>query len=241
MKIKIAHLYPDLLNLYGDLGNIECLRCRAEWRGIEVEVAVHSSKDGSLDLADTDIVYLGGGAEREERLAAECLAESKQAITEYVGRNGVLVATCGGFGLLGKYTMMGGERVDGVGVLDIYTERGATVSVGDVVIETSITKMPVVGFENHASRTYIGKHTPLGTVVCGNGNNDDGTEGVLYKNVIATNLHGPLLPKNPQLADYILDKAIRLKYSDFDGLTPLADELENKANEFLVNRCKERK
>lgn len=240
MKIKIVHLYPDLLNLYGDLGNIESLRHRLEWRGIEVEVASHTSKDGDLDLSDADIVYLGGGADREEYLASECLVRNKKAIAEYVEGNGVFVATCGGFCMLGKYYMIGDERVEGPGILDIYTERGAKVSVGDVVIGTELTEMPVVGFENHVSKTYIGNLTPLGKVICGNGNNEDGTEGVVYKNVFATNLHGPLLPKNPQLTDYILDKAIRVKNPDFEGLSPLADDLESDANAFIVRRCGEK-
>ena len=129
------------------------------------------------------------------------------------------------------------ETINGLEILDIYTEQGKDRLISNIVIKSDLISMPIVGFENHSGRTYIGNHTPLGKVVCGIGNNEEKQyEGVIYKNVIATYLHGPLLPKNPQLCDYILTQALKKKYPDFDTHTPLDDGIEIRANEYLVER-----
>ena len=239
MKIKILHLYPDLLNLYGDKGNIECMRKRLMWRGIDAEVVSYTCDDSGFDLSDVDIVFIGGGSDREQKIVCDRLLEHKKALQDYVEDNGTLVAVCGGYQLLGKYYKLEDETIKGLEILDIYTDQGKKRLIGNIVLQSDIINQKIVGFENHGGRTHIGKHKPLGKVVYGNGNDDNsGYEGVIYKNVVATYLHGPLFPKNPKLCDYVLTNAIKRKNPKFEGLLPLKDALENKANDYIVNRCK---
>lgn len=237
MIIKITHLFPDLLNMYGDRGNIEALRHRLIWRGIDVEVREHTMNMGELDLTDTDILLIGGGGETEERKAVSALRQYSEAIKEYIEANKTLIAVCGGFPILGTYYTDGNTKVEGAGVLDIYTEPADKRFIGDTVIKSDIIDSTIVGFTNHGGRTYINNYAPLGEVVTGFGNNSEDTgEGVQYKNVFATYLHGPLLPKNAKLCDYILEKTLREKYHDFEGLLPIDDELEDKAHKFILDR-----
>lgn len=236
-EINIIHLYPDLLNLYGDKGNIACMQKRLEWRGIKANVLQCTNKDSNIDLKSADIIFVGGGSDREQEIVCNKLLEKKDEIKEYVDDNGVLVAVCGGYQLLGKYYQTSNTKIKGLGILDIYTDAGETRLISNVVLECDKFSQPIVGFENHAGRTYIGDCTPLGKVKFGNGNTGgSGYEGVLYKNVIATYLHGPLLPKNPQLCDYILTCALKRKYPEFQSLSLLDDKLENTANEYVVNK-----
>lgn len=238
MKIKIMHLFPDLLNLYGDKGNIECMRKRLEWRNIECEVIEFTAQSNGFELSDIDIIFLGGGSDREQKIVCSRLLEHKLEIKDFVENGGCLVAVCGGYQLLGKYYKLCDETIEGLDILDIYTEQGKNRLIGNIVLEPSfLPGTLVVGFENHGGRTYIGSHTPLGKVLYGSGNYDNsGAEGVIYKNVIATYLHGPLFPKNPALCDYILDKALNKKYNDFTGLIQLDDDLENTANKYIADR-----
>ena len=236
MKLKITHLYPDLLNLYGDMGNIETLRHRAIWRGIDAEVTA-ITQTSAFDLSDTDIVIIGGGGEREEKIVMDELRKNRDALYNYIENNGTVLAVCGGIDMLGKYVGYGAETVEGADILDIYTDACDTRASGNVIMESMLFDGKVVGFENRTGRTYINNLTPLGKVIVGTGNNGtDKTEGVVYKNVIGTHLHGPLLPKNPQLCDWLLEKALQKKYMEFTNLTPLCDELEDRANESIVNR-----
>ena len=237
MKLKIMHLYPDLLNLYGDRGNIECLRRRLLWRGIDAEVVSYTCDDTGFDISDVDIVFLGGGSDREQKIVCSRLLEHKAALHDFVQNGGSLVAVCGGYQLLGKYYKLEDETIQGLEILDIYTEQGKKRLIGNIVLESDFIEQKIVGFENHGGRTYIGAHKPLGRVVYGYGNEENaGAEGVVYKNVVATYLHGPLLPKNPQLCDYILTNALKHKYPDFTALKPIDDKLENTANEYIVKR-----
>ncbi len=237
-EINIIHLYPDLLNLYGDRGNIACMEKRLKWRGIKANIRTCTNKDHSIDLSGADIIFVGGGSDREQEIVCNLLLKKKDELIKHVESDGVLVAVCGGYQLLGKYYKTANTKIEGLGILDIYTDSGDTRLISNVVLECGKFKMPIVGFENHAGRTYLGEGvTPLGKVLFGNGNTgDSGYEGVLYKNVIATYLHGPLLPKNPQLCDYILERALKRKYSDFEGLKPLDDGIEILANEYIVNK-----
>lgn len=237
MKIKIMHLYPDLLNLYGDRGNIECLKRRLKWRGIDAEIVSCTCDNDCFDLSDVDIVFLGGGSDREQKIVCSRLLSHKKDIYDFVEDGGSLVAVCGGYQLLGKYYKLEDETIKGLEILDIYTEQGKKRLIGNIVLDSEYTSSPIVGFENHGGRTYIGSHTPLGKVMYGFGNDEkSGAEGVVYKNVVATYLHGPLLPKNPELCDYILTNALKRKYTDFGELSPIDDSLEKKANEYIVNR-----
>lgn len=236
MKITIGHLYPDLLNLYGDRGNIQCLLKRCEWRGIDAEV-ITFEQDDEIDFSKLDIVLLGGGSDREQMIVAEKLRAVKDSFKEYVENDGVLIALCGGYQLLGKYYKNGQDVIEGLKILDIYTEQGKDRLLNNVVLESELVEMPVVGFENHGGRTCINDHMPLGKVLHGAGNDgQSGYEGVVYKNVIGTYLHGPLLPKNPQLADWLIQRALEKKYGEKVELKELDDTSEKEANQYIVER-----
>lgn len=237
MKIKILHLYPDLLNLYGDKGNIAALTHRLIWRGIDAEVVNCTLDNEYFDLSDVDIVFLGGGSDREEKIVCEKLCANSAALRDYAKNNGVILAVCGGFPMLGKQIKTADGIIEGAGVLDICTEPLKERLIGDVVMNVECINSKVVGFVNHGTAVNIGNHTPLGTVVYGYGNTGEkGVDGVMYKNVFASFLHGPLLPKNPQLCDYILTCALKKRYTDFAELSPLDDTAENTANEYIVSR-----
>ena len=235
-SIHILHMFPDLLNLYGDKGNIECMRKRLMWRGIDVKVSSCTYDQQQIKLDDVDIIFLGGGSDREQKIVCSALLRYKEQLKAYVENGGVLVAVCGGYQLLGKYYALPEEKIEGLDILDIYTEHGSPRLIGNIVLKSDEIDGDIIGFENHGGRTYIGSHTPLGKVVKGFGNTgESGAEGVRYKNVVATYLHGPLLPKNPKLCDMILNNALKKKYSDFTSLPALDDEMENKANAYMKN------
>lgn len=239
-QINIVHLYPDLLNLYGDKGNIECLRKRLQWRGIGVNVTTCTNQDGNIDFADTDIIFVGGGSDRDQELVCGRLLEKQKELKNYVENNGVLIAVCGGYQLLGRYYKTAEKTIEGLSLLNIETDSAPNRLIGNIVLESPHFSQKIVGFENHAGRTNIHDYEPLGKVVFGHGNDDtSGYEGVIYKNVIGTYLHGPLLPKNPMLCDDLLTRALKKKYSDFESLTSLDDSLENTANEYIVKRFAE--
>lgn len=237
MKITIGHLFPDLLNLYGDRGNIQCLLQRLRWRGIDAEVKTFSIDD-KIDFSTLDIVLLGGGSDREQMLVCNRLKEIKAEFKAYVEDMGVVIAICGGYQLLGKYYETDEGKIDGLDIVDMYTVQEKGRLINNIFIKSDLLEMPIVGFENHGGRTYINDNKPLGKVVFGKGNNGkSGYEGVVYKNVIGTYLHGPLLPKNPQLCDYLLTKALERKYgTDKAVLTPLDDIEEKEANKYIVDR-----
>ena len=236
MKITIGHLYPDLLNLYGDRGNIQCLLKRCQWRGIEAE-AVPYELDDRIDFSKTDIVLLGGGSDREQMLVCEKLREIRGDFKEYVEQNGVVIAICGGYQLLGQYYNTDKGKIAGLELVDMHTEQGEGRLISNIVLQSEFFAMPVVGFENHGGRTFIGDNKPLGKVLYGAGNDgQSGYEGVVYKNVVGTYLHGPLLPKNPQLADYLIARALAKKYGKEIALEPLDDRQEKEANDYVYHR-----
>lgn len=241
MKLTIGHLYPDLLNLYGDRGNIQCFRKRLEWRGIEAEVIPFLSGD-TIDFSKLDIVLLGGGSDREQELVCGQLQNIRRNFKDYVENNGVVLAVCGGYQLLGKYYKTDKKNIEGLSILDITTEWEPERLIRNIVLNSPLFDTPVVGFENHGGRTYIGSHTPFGKVFYGLGNTGkSGYEGVVYKNVIGTYLHGPLLPKNPHVCDYLLEKALIRKYGEDIILEPLTDKLEHLANGYIVDRYSDKK
>ena len=241
MKLTIGHLYPDLLNLYGDRGNIQCFRKRLEWRGIEAEVIPFLSGD-EIDFTKLDIVLLGGGSDREQELVCGFLQDIKDDFKNYVEDGGVVLAVCGGYQLLGKYYKTDKKTIEGLGVLNITTDWEPERLIRDIVLESPLFDRPVVGFENHGGRTEIGEHEPFGKVTYGFGNTGkSGYEGVGYNNVIATYLHGPLLPKNPHVCDYLLERALKRKYGEDAVLEPLPDEMEQKANDYIVERYNDKK
>ncbi|HDK7167119.1 TPA: type 1 glutamine amidotransferase [Clostridium botulinum] len=238
MELNICHLYPDLLNVYGDIGNILVLKYRAEQRGIKINVSNVSIKD-SFPIDKYDIALFGGGQDYEQAIVSKDMVETKKDdLTEYIEKGKVLLAICGGYQLLGKYyTTPEGEKLDGLNILDIYTEGGDTRFIGNTVIKNEDFNETYVGFENHSGRTYIGNLKPLGKVIAGYGNNgEDQQEGCIYKNTFGTYFHGSLLSKNPELADRLLSTALKNKYGEDIELKPLDDNLEFKAKEFIVNR-----
>lgn len=235
-SLRIAHLYPELLNLYGDSGNILVLRKRLEWRGIEPDVyEVHVGDTPSL--AGVDIVFIGGGSDREQKIVCDFLLEQKAELKAYVEDGGVLGAVCGGYQLLGESYLMGEEKVPGLELVDLYTDRGTPRIIGNIAIESPVSPQPIVGYENHGGRTHLGQGvTPLGRVLYGRGNDgESGQEGCLYKNVLGTYIHGPLLPKNPGVADWLLSHALERKYGD-GTLEPLDDAEELAANKVMYDR-----
>ena len=238
-KLVIAHLYPELLNLYGDSGNILCLRKRLEWRGIEAQVReVHVGDRPSF--GDVDLVFVGGGSDREQRIVCEFLLEQRAELAAYVEDGGVLAAVCGGYQLLGESYLLDDEKVPGLSLVDLYTDRGSPRIIGNIAIESEVAPQPIVGYENHGGRTHLGPGVrPLGRVLHGHGNDaTSGYEGCRYKNVLGTYIHGPLLPKNPGVADWLIVRAIERRYGNAD-LEPLDDVAELEANRFMVNRLRQ--
>ncbi len=236
MKITIGHLYPDLLNLYGDRGNIQCLMKRCQWRGIEAETIPFELED-EIDFSKLDIVLLGGGSDREQMMVCEKLKKIQKDFKAYVENYGVVIAICGGYQLLGNYYKTEQGTMKGLELVDLYTEQGEGRLIDNIVLQSDLLDMPIVGFENHGGRTYIKDNKPLGKVLYGAGNDGkSGYEGVVYKNVIGTYLHGPLLPKNPQLADWLISHALEQKYGKKIELAPLDDSQEKEANEYVYHR-----
>ena len=238
-KLTIGHLYPDLLNLYGDRGNIQCLMKRCQWRGIEAETIAYELDD-RIDFSKLDIVLLGGGSDREQMLVCEKLKEIQKDFKAYVEDNGVVIAICGGYQLLGNYYKTDQGMIEGLKLVDMSTEQGKGRLIGNIVMQSDLFDMPIVGFENHGGRTTIGNNKSLGKVLSGYGNDgQSGEEGVVYKNVIGTYLHGPLLPKNPQVADFMLKTALERKYGAME-LKPLDNSLETAAHDYMQKRLSEK-
>lgn len=227
MKLKIAHLYPDLLNLYGDSGNILCLSKRCEWRRIDCEVKpLTAGNDFTFD--DFDIIFIGGGQDREQSLVLKDLSVKKRDSLHNAVQSGtVVLAICGGYQLLGKsYETSSGECLEFTGILDLYTVSGSKRLIGNYEFKTA-EKMRIIGFENHSGRTHLGSGVvPLGKIIKGFGNNAaDKTEGARYKNTFCTYCHGPMLPKNPDFADMLIKSALERKYDNV-SLAPLDCSLE---------------
>jgi CobQ-like glutamine amidotransferase family enzyme len=241
--VRLVHLYPDLMSVYGDRGNVLALVRRAEWRGIPVEVSERSLGD-RLDPDQVDLVFFGGGQDREQAVVSpDFLRQKGDAVREAVEDGAALLAVCGGYQLLGQsYTTVDGQEMPGAGLFDVRSVPGPKRHIGNVLVETEVELrgQTLVGFENHSGRTYLGRGVrPLGHVVVGAGNNgEDGTEGAVYKNAIGCYLHGSLLPKNPWLADRLLAAALSHRLQEPVTLEPLNDELEEHAHEAVAARMR---
>jgi CobQ-like glutamine amidotransferase family enzyme len=231
VTIRICHLYPRLLSVAGDRGNLLTLTQRCAWRGIGCRVT-EADVGESAELAEADLILLHGGQDREMIAAARDLAAKAGALGDAIQSDAVVLAVCAGYQLLGRhYAPPGGPLIEGLGVLDVVTEGSPTRFIGHVAAECDLGPAGVhqlAGFENHSGRTYLGGGIePLGQVLAGAGNNgEDGTEGARYREVYATYLHGPVLPKNPWLADHLLSRALAHRYRDAGPLAPLADQAE---------------
>lgn len=243
-ELNICHLYPDLLNLYGDRGNIIALKKRCEWRGIKVEVSTTTLGDSFIP-ENHDIVFLGGGQDYEQEIIQDDVIKKKgNEIKNAIEHNKTFLCICGGYQLLGKYyKTWEGREIEFLGALDLWTIGGKKRMIGNIVFECDFLKSSefdgkVVGFENHSGRTHLGPSIkPLGKVLKGNGNNgEDGFEGAIYKNVFCSYSHGSLLPKNPMMADHLISIALKQKYSDFVSLQPLDDAFEEAARTSMAAR-----
>jgi CobQ-like glutamine amidotransferase family enzyme len=245
IRLTIHHLYADMMNLYGDRGNVISIKKRCEWRGIPVEVVDVGLGEG-IEPTGCDLFLFGGGQDREQALLAEDLAGSKGAdLRAIVEDGGVVLGVCGGYQLMGHhYETPEGEKLPGVGVFDLFTEPRKPDEerlIGNVLVRVRAPETDevreIVGFENHGGRTNLGEGVePLGEVVVGYGNNgQDGTEGARRLNAYGTYLHGSLLPKNPWLTDQLILNALRRVDEDFE-LEPLDDAAERRAFEAVSNR-----
>jgi lipid II isoglutaminyl synthase (glutamine-hydrolysing) len=240
MALTLGHLYPEQLNIYGDRGNIITLRQRCAWRGIHLRVVALGAGDVLAPDA-YDLLFIGGGQDKEQDEVARDLRETKSAGLWAAIEDGVpLLAVCGGYQLLARsYRPAEGPVLTGIGVFDAETiHRGKRVPrcIGNIAIRWADST--IVGFENHGGRTYLGPGaTPLGRVLAGHGNNsEDHGEGAVYRNAYGTYIHGSLLPKNPHLADHLVSLALQRRYGPSVGLAPIDDTLEWRAHEAMLRR-----
>lgn len=238
LKISIAHLYPKLLNLYGDMGNVITLRQRCIWRGIEVEFEQINSGD---KIKEHDLYFIGGGQDKQQEEVQAELFSQKSELQAQMNDGSVFLGICGGYQLFGHYYQPHGkDKLEGISLMDAYTIAGDTRFIGNVTVKTNfLSPNTLVGFENHSGLTYLqGETKPLGLVSVGNGNNGkDGFEGARYKNVFGTYLHGSLLPKNPHFADYLISLALEKRYGHKIGLEPLDDSFEYSAHNSVVGKA----
>jgi CobQ-like glutamine amidotransferase family enzyme len=245
--IRVGHLYPDYLNIYADRGNIAVLARRAAWREHELEVTAIGMGD-QVTPGEHDLYYVGGGQDREQLLVAEDLLGKAQALHEAVAEGAAVLAVCGGYQLLGRgYRGFHGENMPGIGLLPLETVAGEPRMIGDVLIECELRpgeQRTLAGFENHAGRTHLDLDAePLGRVLAGFGNDgQSGFEGCRSGRVVGTYLHGPLLPRNAWLADWLLEQALahRLGIGEAPELEPLPDGLESRAHEVSAARARAR-
>jgi lipid II isoglutaminyl synthase (glutamine-hydrolysing) len=244
-RITVGHLFPDYLNIYADRGNIAVLARRAAWRGIELDV--RSLEAGAaISPGEHDLFYIGGGQDREQALIAPQLAALGPALREACAAGAAVLAVCGGYQLLGRfYRDRSGEELPGIGLLPLHTVAGDRRMIGDVLLECELEPGEVrtlAGFENHAGRTFLDDGAePLGRVVAGFGNDGaSGFEGCRRGRAIGTYLHGPLLPRNPWLADWLLAQAVANRTGEQPVFEPLGDSLEQEAHAVSARRAETR-
>jgi lipid II isoglutaminyl synthase (glutamine-hydrolysing) len=245
--IRVGHLYPDYLNIYADRGNIAVLARRAAWRGHELEVTAIGMGE-PVAAGAHDLYYVGGGQDREQLLVADDLVSKSEALHEAVGGGAAVLAVCGGYQLLGRgYRGFHAEDMPGIGLLPLDTVAGERRMIGDVLLECEFEpgrRRTLAGFENHAGRTHLDPGaSPLGRVLAGFGNDgESGFEGCRAGRVVGTYLHGPLLPRNPWLADWLLEQALahRLGSGEAPRLEPLPDGLEQRAHDVSAERARAR-
>ena len=256
MEIIIGWLYPKLMSTYGDRGNVITIQRRAQWRGYNVQVVALDQNSTDADIQAVDIIVGGGAQDRQQEIVMRDLQGAKaDAMRDKIENGTPGVFTCGSPQLMGKYYEPAlGQRIEGLGILDlvsVHPGENTQRCIGNLVIEVTASRLAqeledmtgskhyLVGFENHGGRTKLGKVEALGRVVYGLGNNgEDGTEGAFYQNAIATYSHGPLLPKNPFVADWLIQTALRLKYQEHISLSPLDDSLALQARSAMLHRLK---
>jgi lipid II isoglutaminyl synthase (glutamine-hydrolysing) len=245
LRIVVGHLFPDYLNIYADRGNMAVLARRAAWRGHELEVRGLGADD-VLAPGEHDLYYIGGGQDREQELIAPALAAQGEALRAAVESGAALLAVCGGYQLMGRfYRDQSGDELPGIGLFPLHTVAGERRMIGDVLLECELEpgeRRTLAGFENHAGRTHLDEGAePLGRVLAGFGNDgESGFEGCRFGRAIGTYLHGPLLPRNPWLADWLLAQAIARRTGEAPSFEPLEDGLEAEAHEVSAARARTR-
>jgi hypothetical protein len=246
VRLVVGHLFPDYLNIYADRGNIAVLARRAAWRGHELEVRALGAGD-VLRAGDHDLFYIGGGQDREQELIAPALAALGESVRSAVAEGAALLAVCGGYQLMGRlYRDQSGDELAGVGLFPLHTVAGERRMIGDVLLQCELEPdqpRTLAGFENHAGQTYLDEGTePLGRVLAGFGNDGrSGYEGCRVGRAIGTYLHGPLLPRNPWLADWLLAQALAHRTGAPEAvLHPLEDDLESEAHDVSAARAHSR-
>ena len=227
-ELKLVHLFPELLNLYGEKGNVMVLKKRCRLRDINLIVTEFKISD-EIDITDADIIIIGGGSKNDVLKAYEKLVNLKEKFKSYCENNGVMIGISSGYEMLGRTFSIDKEKYDGLELCGFYSEESDKRLIDNVELETDFGK--IIGFTNHSARFYLDDGiASLGKVIKGFGNNEtDLSEGVLYKNIFGTSLHGPLLPKNPNLADEIIKRALIGKYGEAGDFCELTTELSNSA------------
>ena len=237
LTLSIAHLYPKLLNLYGDMGNVITLKKRCQWRGINIEFEEINIGD---NIKPHDIYFIGGGQDKQQEEVADELYSKRNELLAQRNDGAVFLGICGGYQLFGHYYQPHNkDKLKGISLMDAYTVAGKKRFIGNVTVKTDfLTPETLVGFENHSGLTYIqGETKPLGTSIVGNGNNGkDGFEGGRFINVFGTYLHGSLLPKNPHFTDYLIKLALEKRYGENFELTKLDDTIELNTHTSLINK-----
>jgi hypothetical protein len=243
VKIRVGHLYPEYLNIYADRGNIAVFAARARARGHELELTPIGLRD-AIPARELDLIYIGGGQDREQALVAPDLQSKAPALHTAAAEGAVVLGVCGGYQLLGRfYRDRSGTELPGIGLLPLETLAGERRMIGDVLLECAWAGQTLAGFENHAGRTILDAGAePLGRVVAGFGNDGEtGLEGCRAGTVYGTYLHGPLLPRNPWFADLLLEEALaHAAGGDPQELAGLPDELEHRAHEVSAGRARAR-
>lgn len=244
-SLKIGWLYPDLMSTYGDRGNIIVLQKRCEWREIKTEIVNIDQNTSDPELKDVNILFGGGAQDREQKIVIENLLKKKQQIQDLIESGVPSLFVCGSPQLLGKYyEPEEGKRIEGLGMFDMISKHPGKDKqrlIGNVIARVEISELKdvvIVGFENHGGRTVLGKNAlPFAHIIKGSGNNgSDGTEGIVYKNAIGSYFHGPLLTKNPEIADWLIKKALEIKYKTEIILDPIDDSLSLKAKSVIAKR-----
>lgn len=240
-SLNITWMYPDLMNTYGDRGNVITLEKRCLWRNIAVSVVMHGLNSPASQLSESDLLFMGGAQDRQQKLVAKDLYQQKGKLLKKLIDKGIPgLFICGAYQFLGHYYKPAeGEKIPGLSIFDVHTIHfgiNKPRAIGNLLVKWNNHQL--VGFENHGGRTYLGKGVrPLGKVIKGYGNNgEDGTEGAIYRNALGSYLHGPLLPKNPCFADWLIKKALENKYQQEINLEPLDDQLDIQAHQFMLKR-----
>lgn len=244
-KLNLAWMYPDLMSTYGDRGNIIVLKKRCEWRGIEVKVNEITLETSISELKKSDLIFMGGAQDRQQKIAGEDFLKRKGPVIKEMVEQGIPgLFVCAAYQAVGHYYQpYQGKRIPGPGIFDLYTEHPGDQTkrlIGNVLAELlvplELKGQTIVGFENHGGRTHLGSNMqPLTRIIRGGGNNgEDGFEGAFFRNSIGSYFHGPLLPKNPGIADWLIKKALEIKYRKKILLTELNDELANRAKEVFI-------